>query len=31
VWVEMRGRSGSPTQIRNWSALIARLERERRT
>jgi len=31
VWVEMRGRSGSPQQIRNWSALIARLERERRT
>jgi predicted transglutaminase-like cysteine proteinase len=31
VWVELRGRSGSPTQIRNWSALIARLERERRT
>ena len=31
VWVEMRGRSGSPAQIRNWSALIARLERERRT
>jgi predicted transglutaminase-like cysteine proteinase len=31
VWVEMRGRSGSPKQIRNWSALIARLERERRT
>jgi predicted transglutaminase-like cysteine proteinase len=31
VWVEMRGRSGSPQQIRNWSALIERLERERRT
>ena len=31
VWVEMKGRSGSPQQIRNWSALIARLERERRT
>lgn len=31
VWVEMRGRSGSPQQIRNWTALIARLERERRT
>lgn len=31
VWVEMRGRSGPPTQIRNWSALIARMERERRT
>jgi predicted transglutaminase-like cysteine proteinase len=31
VWVERRGRAGSPTQIRNWSALIARLERERRT
>jgi predicted transglutaminase-like cysteine proteinase len=31
VWVELRGRSGSPKQIRNWSALLARLERERRT
>jgi predicted transglutaminase-like cysteine proteinase len=31
VWVEMRGRSGSPQQIRNWSALLQRLERERRT
>ena len=31
VWVELRGRSGSPAQIRNWSALIGRLERERRT
>jgi len=31
VWVEMRGRSGSPQQIRNWSALIERLEQERRT
>jgi predicted transglutaminase-like cysteine proteinase len=31
VWVELRGRSGAPTQIRNWSALIGRLERERRT
>ena len=31
VWVEMRGRSGSPQQIRNWSALIERLEWERRT
>ncbi len=31
VWVEMKGRSGSPQQIRNWSALIVRLERERRT
>ena len=31
VWVETRGRSGSPSQIRNWSALIERLERERRT
>jgi predicted transglutaminase-like cysteine proteinase len=31
VWVEMQGRSGSPRQIRNWSALIERLERERRT
>lgn len=31
VWVELRGRSGSPQQIRNWTALIQRLERERRT
>lgn len=28
VWIEKRGRSGSPRQIRNWSALIERLERE---
>jgi len=31
LWVEMKGRAGSPTQIRNWSALLARLEREART
>jgi len=31
VWVELQGRVGSPRQIRNWSALIERLERERRT
>jgi predicted transglutaminase-like cysteine proteinase len=31
VWVEMKGRSGSPRQIRNWAALVERLERERRT
>ena len=31
VWVEMRGRSGSPQQIRNWAALIERLQREQRT
>lgn len=31
VWVELQGRAGSPRQIRNWSALIERLERERRT
>ena len=31
LWVEMKGRIGSPTQIRNWSALLARLERESRT
>jgi hypothetical protein len=31
VWVELQGRSGSPRQIRNWAALIERLERERRT
>lgn len=31
VWIEARGRSGSPRQIRNWNALIERLERELRT
>jgi predicted transglutaminase-like cysteine proteinase len=31
VWIEARGRSGSPRQIRNWAALIERLEREART
>ena len=31
LWLEMKGRIGSPTQIRNWSALLARLERESRT
>lgn len=31
VWIEARGRAGSPRQIRNWSALIERLERESRT
>jgi predicted transglutaminase-like cysteine proteinase len=31
VWVEARGRSGSPRQIRNWSRLLERLERELRT
>ena len=31
VWIEMRGRSGSPTQLRNWRALMDRLEWERRT
>ena len=31
VWIETRGRSGSPRQIRNWSALLERLERELRT
>ena len=30
VWIETRGRSGSPRQIRNWNALIDRLEREMR-
>ena len=28
VWIESRGRSGSPRQIRNWSSLLERLERE---
>jgi predicted transglutaminase-like cysteine proteinase len=31
VWIEMRGRSGSPTQLRNWRALMDRLDWERRT
>ena len=30
VWIEMRGRSGSPRQIRNWNLLMERLEREQR-
>ncbi len=28
IWVEARGRVGSPQQIRNWSALLERLVRE---
>ncbi len=28
VWVESRGRTGSPRQIRNWSAVVERLEYE---
>jgi predicted transglutaminase-like cysteine proteinase len=31
VWVETRGRSGSPRQIRNWNLLMERLERELRS
>jgi predicted transglutaminase-like cysteine proteinase len=31
VWIEARGRSGSPRQIRNWNSLLERLERELRT
>ncbi len=31
VWIEAKGRGGSPRQIRNWAALIERLEREART
>jgi len=31
VWTEARGRSGSPSQIRNWNELLQRLERELRT
>jgi len=30
VWVEARGRAGSPRQIRNWSAVVDRLEQEAR-
>ncbi len=28
IWIETRGQSGSPNQIRNWSALQQRLARE---
>jgi predicted transglutaminase-like cysteine proteinase len=28
VWVESRGKAGSPRQIRNWSAVVERLEYE---
>ena len=31
VWIEARGASGSPRQIRNWNLLMQRLERELRT
>jgi predicted transglutaminase-like cysteine proteinase len=31
VWIEARGRSGSPRQIRNWTLLLERLNREART
>jgi predicted transglutaminase-like cysteine proteinase len=31
VWIETRGRSGSPRQIRNWNSLIERLEQEAAT
>ena len=31
VWIEARGRAGSPKQLRNWSSLLERLEREART
>jgi predicted transglutaminase-like cysteine proteinase len=31
VWIEARGRSGSPRQIRNWGLLLERLDREART
>ena len=30
VWIETRGASGSPRQIRNWGLLLERLEREAR-
>ena len=28
IWIETRGQSGSPNQIRNWSTLLQRLARE---
>ena len=31
VWIESRGKVGSPSQIRNWKFLIERLAREART
>lgn len=31
VWIELRGRSGSPQQLRNWRALVERLDWERGT
>ena len=31
VWIESRGRAGSPRQIRNWTSLLDRLDREART
>jgi predicted transglutaminase-like cysteine proteinase len=31
VWIELRGRSGSPQQLRNWRALMERLDWEQRT
>jgi predicted transglutaminase-like cysteine proteinase len=31
VWIESRGRSGSPSQIRNWNSLLERLDRELHT
>jgi predicted transglutaminase-like cysteine proteinase len=31
VWIETRGKSGTPRQIRNWSLLMDRLDRELRT
>ena len=31
VWIELRGRAGSPQQLRNWRALTQRLDWERRT
>ncbi|MBV8031203.1 MAG: transglutaminase-like cysteine peptidase [Betaproteobacteria bacterium] len=31
VWIEARGRSGSPKQIRNWNLLLERLDKEMRT
>jgi hypothetical protein len=30
VWIESRGRRGSPRQIRNWSQLLERLDQELR-
>lgn len=31
VWIESRGKAGSPRQLRNWTSLLERLDKEART